>query len=277
MTAGAVAGGWALRYIRAMSTATRFLDLEGVPNFRDYGGYATACGRGLKGARLYRSGHHNGATDADLETLSALGIVTIVDLRRPAEREREPSRRWPGFAARVIDNDIPDAGLPWEEELKGADPTVEFFRTVSLGWYRRNPFEPRLLDLYSRHFAALAEADGAILVHCAAGKDRTGLICALTHHLAGVHPDDLMQDFLLTNTAASQRTHAERVGALISRHTGRTPSDEALRTAMGVHAGDLQASFEVIAERYGSLDGYLEQALGVDAGTRDAIAARFLG
>ena len=269
-----MAGAAGLRYIPAMN---RILELEGVPNFRDYGGYATVCGRGLQAQRLYRSGNHHRATDADLDAMASLGLTVIVDLRRRAEREREPSRRWPGFAATVIENDIADVGKPWEEELKGADPTVDFFRTVSRGWYRRNPFEPRLIDLYTRYFAVLAETDDAVLVHCAAGKDRTGLLCALTHHLAGVHRDDLVEDFLLTNQVVVQSAQAPLVGALITRHTGRVPSDEALRTAMGVHAGDLEAAFEVMEERYGSLDGYLEQALGVDASKREAIAARCLG
>lgn len=256
---------------------TRMLDFEGIPNFRDFGGYATACGRGLKAARLYRSGHHNRATDADLKALARLDIAVVVDLRRRAEREREPSRRWPGFAAEVIENDIADVGKPWEEELKGADPTPQFFRTVSRGWYQRNPFEPRLVDLYTRYFEALAASDRPVLIHCAAGKDRTGLLAALTHHLAGVHRDDLVEDFLLTNKAASQTSHAPLVAALITRHTGRTPSDEALRIAMGVHAEDLEASFEVMEERYGSIDGYLEGGLGVDASKREAIASRLLG
>lgn len=254
----------------------RILELEGVPNFRDYGGYATACGRGLKPARLFRSGNHHRATEADLEAMAGLGLAVIVDLRRRAEREREPSRRWPGFAATVIENDIGDVGRPWEEELKGADPTVEFFRACSRGWYQRNPFEPRLIDLYARYFAALADGEGAVLVHCAAGKDRTGLLVALTHHLAGVHRDDLVEDFLLTNSAVSA-SHAPLVAELITRHTGRAPSDEALRTAMGVHSGDLEAAFEVMTDRCGSLDGYLETALGVDARTREAVAQRLLG
>jgi protein tyrosine/serine phosphatase len=255
----------------------RILELQGVPNFRDYGGYATACGRGLKARRLYRSGNHHRATDADLQAMEALGLAVIVDLRRRAERDREPSRRWPGFEAVVIENDIGDVGKPWEEELTGADPTVEFFRETSRGWYQRNPFEPRLIELYTRYFAALAETDGAVLVHCAAGKDRTGLLVALTHHLAGVHRDDLVEDFLLTNQVVLDSPQAPLVGALITRHTGRVPSDEALRTAMGVHAADLEASFQVMEARYGSLDGYLEQALGVDASKREAIAARCLG
>ena len=254
----------------------RILELEGVPNFRDYGGYATACGRGVKAGRLYRSGNHHRATEADLQAMAGLGLAVIIDLRRTAEREREPSRRWPGFDATVVENDIGDVGKPWEEELKGADPTVDFFRRISRGWYQRNPFEPRLIDLYTRYFAALAETDGAVLVHCAAGKDRTGLLVALTHHLAGVHRDDLVEDFLLTNTAVPE-SQVPLVGALITRHTGRVPSDEALRTAMGVNAGDLEAAFEVMEARHGSLDGYLEAALGVDARKREAIAQRLLG
>ena len=90
----------------------RILELEGVPNFRDYGGYPTACGRGLKPARLYRSGNHHRASETDLQAMAALGRAVIVALRRRAERDREPSRRWPGFGAQVIENDIADVGKP---------------------------------------------------------------------------------------------------------------------------------------------------------------------
>ncbi len=256
---------------------TRVLELEGIPNFRDFGGYATACGRGLPAGRLYRSGHHNRATDADLQALAGLGLAVIVDLRRSAERAREPSRRWPRFEAEVIDNDLADLDKPWEEVLRGADPTPDFFRAISLEWYRRTPFEPRLIDLYSRYFTALADADGAVLVHCAAGKDRTGILVALTHHIAGVHRDDLVEDYLLTNNVPSQSTHAPYVAQIIATHTGRTPSDEAVRTAMGVRAEDLDEAINTIEARYGSLDGYLEKALGVDGRKRAAIEARRLG
>lgn len=255
----------------------RILDFEGIPNFRDFGGYATACGRGLKTGRLYRSGHHHQATDEDLRKLEGLGIGVIVDLRRTAEREREPSRRWTGFSAKVIDNDLPDVDKPWEEVLQGADPTPGFFRRISREWYLRAPFEPRLIDLYSRYLEALAQTDGAVLIHCAAGKDRTGLLAAITHHLAGVHRDDLVQDYLLTNEAPSQRTHAPRVAKMIAKHTGRAPSDEAVRVAMGVHADDLDLAFAEIDARYGSLDGYLEKALGLKSDRRAAIEARRLG
>lgn len=81
----------------------RHIDFEAIENFRDFGGYATACGRGLKRGRLFRSGHHSLATEADLARLRALEVAAIVDLRQLSERTREPSRRWEGFAAAVIE------------------------------------------------------------------------------------------------------------------------------------------------------------------------------
>ena len=257
---------------------TRHIKLQGVDNLRDYGGYATACGRGLKADRLYRSGHHHRATDADLEALGALGLTTIVDLRRTAEREREPNRTWPGFRAQVIANDIPDsANASWEEQLSGRDPTVELFRSMSREWYRRGPFEPRIVDLYRRYFEALAETGGPVLVHCAAGKDRTGLIVAFTHHLAGVNRADILDDYLLTNELVGHEARLRGVGERIAAICGRVPTDEAVRAALGVDVGDLDAAIAVIEDRYGSIDAYLEQVLGVDSARRSALEAHLLG
>ncbi len=153
----------------------------------------------LKRGVLYRSANHTYATEADLERMRALGVAAIIDLRRPDERTREPSRRWADFQAQVVENDIHSEHPDWAETMKGATLSPQWFLDDGVAYYRRAPFEPRHLDLWSRYFRTLAEAPGAIVVHCAAGKDRTGMICALTHHIAGVHPDDIMADFLETN------------------------------------------------------------------------------
>src|SRR3954452_14511745 len=102
----------------------RMIRLEGVGNLRDFGGYATRCGRGLKPGRFYRSGHHATATDADLQALAELGLAVIVDLRRRDERERQPNRTWGGFDAAVVSSDLKDIDRGWHAELEGADPTV---------------------------------------------------------------------------------------------------------------------------------------------------------
>jgi protein-tyrosine phosphatase len=67
--------------------------------------------------------------------------------------------------------------------------------------YGEMPFAPSHLDLFAQYFQVLAESDRPVLIHCAAGKDRTGMLAALTHHLLGVSRDDLLADYLLTNVA----------------------------------------------------------------------------
>jgi protein tyrosine/serine phosphatase len=146
-----------------------------------------------------------------------------------------------------------------------------------LDYYRAAPFDPRYVDLYGRYFRALADTEGAVLVHCAAGKDRTGVICALTHHLAGVHADDIVADYLLTNDPVRVAARAEALRPYIHEHTGRTIPEDALHYAIGVEAEFLEAAFAAMRERHGSVDGYLETTLGLEPELRARIQARVLG
>ncbi|WP_297512857.1 tyrosine-protein phosphatase [uncultured Caulobacter sp.] len=255
---------------------TRHIPLQGVENFRDFGDYAAGAGRLRKGV-LFRSAHQAEATDADLETLAALGIVTLVDLRRPNERERSPSRRWAGFSAEVIDNDLGVTGAdPWLEFIASADLTEDSVHAYMDDYYRRLPFKERHIDLFRRFFLALAEGRGPALIHCAAGKDRTGVLAALTHHIAGVADDDIIDDYLLTNdpTRFARRGHIFMDN--IEAATGRRPSEGAMRAAMGVEARYLAATFEAVKAEHGSLDGYLETTIGLDAATRERVRAHIL-
>jgi protein tyrosine/serine phosphatase len=256
----------------------RILDLEGVVNFRDYGDYATAAGARIHPGRLYRSAHHGRATDADLEAIAGLGIAVVVDLRRPNERKREPSRRHAGFAGQVIETHVGDAeDDPWWDFVRSSDLSEEAFRDYLMGYYRAAPFDPRLLDLYSRYFAALAEADGPVLIHCAAGKDRTGILAALTHHLIGVHPDDIVADYLLTNEAIAFEQRMPLMMQAIAEGAGREPTPAAVRVAMGVDEAFLEAALAAIKTSHGAIDDYLQTALGVDPALRAKVEARLVG
>jgi protein tyrosine/serine phosphatase len=257
----------------------RILAFEGVDNFRDYGDYATAAGRRIRPGRLYRSANHAMATDADLEGIAALELAVHVDLRRPEERNRSPNRRPEACGAVVISNDIeerPDDADPWATFLKGSDLTAGSFRDYLTTYYREAPFKARHLDLFARYFQALGEAEGPVLIHCAAGKDRTGILAALTHHLAGVHRDDIAEDYLLTNDEARFERRAPMVLQHLAEATGREPKEDVVRLVMGVEPPFLDAAFEAISQAHGSIDGYLTTALGVDAASREKIEARLL-
>jgi protein tyrosine/serine phosphatase len=250
---------------------------EGIDNFRDFGGYPTADGRRVKRGRLFRSAHHGRATDADLNLLSALDLAAVVDLRRSEERQRDPSQRPPAFTAEVIDNDIDQHSEDsYHAFLKTSDLSVESMKDYLVSYYAAAPFEPRHIDLYSRYFRALATAEGPVLIHCAAGKDRTGILAALTHQLMGVAYEDSVADYLLTNDPERIERRLKLFGDYVEAISGRRASEEALRVTMGVDALYLDTAFEAIKGRYGSIDAYLEQALGVDADLKAEIHQRLL-
>ena len=254
----------------------RILPFEGVENFRDFGGYR-ARDRELKRGLLYRSAHHGNATEADLAAIAGIGLSVIVDLRRPNERERDPCRRWQGFAATVIDNDIGAVeDDPWHLFIANSDLSAQSFHDHMVDYYRDAPFVERHVDLYARYFRALADADGPVLIHCAAGKDRTGILAALTHHMAGVSDDDIVHDFLLTNDPGRFERRGPVMMRVMEELTGRRPTEDAVRTALGVEARYLETAFAAINDRHGSLDAYLERELGVDETTRAAIEGKIL-
>jgi protein tyrosine/serine phosphatase len=256
---------------------SRHLSLEGVVNFRDYGDYATASGRRLKKGLLYRSAAHALATDADLEAIHALGLATIVDLRRKGERERAPSRRHPQFSGQVIYTDEGDVGEdPWQLFMRQSDLSAASFRGYMYDYYDEAPFVDRHVWLYSRYFKALAQTDGPVLIHCAAGKDRTGILAALTHHVAGVSDADIMDDFLLTNDPELLAKRLPMVMQTMTETTGRAPTEEAVMVAMSVERAYLERALAAIRTRHGGVDDYLRDVLGVDDAAREALDAKLL-
>ena len=201
----------------------------------------------------------------------------IVDLRRSNERESQPCRRWDGFSAEVIDNDIgQEHADEWHDFIARSDLTAASFHQYMLDYYDAAPHARRHVDLYARYFQTLARTEGPVLVHCAAGKDRTGILCALTHHVAGVHEDDIVADYLLTNDPDRIARRLPMIRASIAEASGRQPSDEALVVAMRVEAEYLERAFAVMRTQHGSIDGYLDEALGLTPALREQIHDRLL-
>lgn len=249
----------------------RILPLEGVHNFRDYGGYSTAAGGRLKRGALWRSGQHGGATDADLAAIDALGLRHVIDFRGQSERAASPCRRGSGFGAEVLAYDGETANLA--PHLEAADDGVldpAGAHRAMERIYRNLPHRKPVHWVMRRYFATLARGEGASLVHCLAGKDRTGMAVALLHHALGVHPDDAMADFLLTNVAGNIERRIEAGGAVIrERHGGI--AEATIRILMGVDERYLAAMREALAGHYGSVDAFLESELGVDAAMRASL------
>lgn len=257
--------------------SSRIHAFTAIENFRDYGDYASRHGGRVATGRLFRSAHHAMATDDDLALMGALGLAVLVDLRRPQEREGLPSRRHQDFAARIIQCDVGEhAEAPHLAFLRKTDLSTDSVRDFYLDYYDNAPFEARHRTLFAQYFEALAENDGPVLIHCTAGKDRTGLLAALTHHVLGVDEADMMADYLLTNEATRVDSRLDGIMQHLAEATGKTPSEAAARAFLGVDAAFLDSGLAAIRRENGSLDGYLD-AIGVDEAQRDKVRQRLLG
>lgn len=255
----------------------RTLTLEGVHNFRDYGGYQAAGGR-IRTGLLWRSGQHGGATEADLERIARLDIRTVIDLRGDAERQEMPCRRVEGFGGEVLfaPGETTGSELAPHEEAGSGIVDAAGARAAMRRLYANMPFRPVLVGSLRLYFEALATRNGASLLHCLAGKDRTGLAVALLHALLGVHHDDLVADYLLTLTAGDPQRRVAAAAPGIRARYGAQMDDETVLALMGVEPDYLDTAFAAIAERYGTVERYADEVLGVDATRRQALAMRLI-
>ena len=256
--------------------AERVLPLSGVHNFRDYGGYAVEGGGRLRSGMLWRSAHHQDASDDDLAAIDKLGIETIIDLRGDDERAAHPCKRPEGFSARVLFADGNTAGLA--PHLQAAQGSIDndTARARMVDTYAGMPYRPVLVATLRLYLAALAEYDAPSLVHCVAGKDRTGFAVALVHRLLGVHEDDLMQDYLLTNSAGKIEERIKQGASHIRAHYGADMDEDAIRALMSVNPAFLDAALTTVRRDHGDVATYAEAVLNLTPEMREAMVDRLV-
>jgi protein-tyrosine phosphatase len=240
----------------------RQLNLAGASNFRDLGGYPGRDGRPVRWRQIFRSNHLGHLTEADIEVLRPLGLKSAFDFRGTDERVAAIC----GLAEIAV-HSLPieptvvatlRARLAEGAVLSAAD-ALDVMRQSYRNYVRYNTASFRAL------FAHLLEDRAPLVIHCTAGKDRTGFACALILHVLGV-PDDLIaEDYLLTNR--------------FYRRDPSTSSDlpEDVRQVLAsVEASFLAAAFDAIGADYGGLENYLSDALGLGRRERATLEARYL-
>ena len=254
----------------------RFLKTEGIHNFRDYGGYAVQGGGRVKPGLLFRSGQHFHASEEDLAAVQALDIRTIIDLRGQSERENFPCKRHEEFGAEVIAFEGETSSAPPHEEAAneaGMTPQRAFERMMAV--YTRMPVNPAMIDMFGRFLRVLDSRDGGSLVHCFAGKDRTGIAAMHILHILGVHPDDIVEEFLLTNRAPSLEVLKAQALPRMEAHHGKL-EEEAVRALLEVRPEYIARYVEAVETSHGSLDNYQSEVIGVDDALRERLRARFI-
>ena len=254
----------------------RILPLEGVRNFRDFGGYASRHGGRVRRGRLFRSGHYAEATHGDLQQIRHLGIAVQADLRRPDEREKQPGK-WSAPLTITHDGGR-EHEAPHTKFLMKVEANAEKAEAWMTDYYRLAPFKTHHKELFSSWFTHLSEIgdDEAGLVNCAAGKDRTGILCALTHHVLGVSQDDIREDYVLTNVAVDVDGRLGEIAEMFNAHIGKAYEPEVFRPFIGVRLPYLETAIATIEGEVGSIDTYLSETLGVTQAKQDTIREKLL-
>jgi protein-tyrosine phosphatase len=245
----------------------RLVPLEGTMNCRDIGGYVGDGGRRVRWGCVYRSDNLAGLTADDVAHLGALGVKVVVDFRHDVEVENAPT---PPLGAHVETLRLPIGGEAAEGremldrvlagEFDGLD--AEWFADIYVQMLEAGASE------FGRVVAMAADpANHALLFHCTAGKDRTGMASALLLRTLGVAEADVLDDYELTTHYRSGRRLAQlqpqfdAAGIDIGRFL---PFFTAERSV-------LAAALAALDERYGGVAGYLVGPAGIDPATLDRL------
>jgi len=237
--------------------------LDGASNFRDVGGLATSHGSHVRRARVYRSDHLARLSASDHQRLHALRVTRCVDLRGHLEREVTPYHL-PGAQHEHLAIEPTVLVRLRELQAMGQQPSravaVEVMRDTYRAFVRQQgPVFGRLLTRIGTH-------DEALVFHCTAGKDRTGMAAALLLELLGVHRDEVMEDYLLTNQLY-RRDH----------HLVEAAPAEVLDVLWKVQEDFLQVAWRCIDEEFGGLDNYLRGPMGLDPAGVHRLQEKLLG
>jgi len=241
----------------------RILSWDGCLNVRDLGGHVGEDGRTTRFGAVVRADSVRHLTEAGWDSIVDYGVRTIVDLRRHDELERDPPLDAPVEIVHVPIDDgyYEELQNVWRQEAGDESSIYDTY--------------VRMLELLAPNFARAIETiadapEGAVVVHCFAGKDRTGLTCAMLLRLAGVSVDDIADDYGLS---------ADNIRAIIDpwADAARDETERKLRLRIG--SSPPQVMRDVLAElerRHGGVRGYLLES-GVGEDTLERIRTRLLG
>lgn len=243
-------------------------------NFRDVGGIPTASGGSVRPGILYRSEGPASFCDDQRSELAALGIKLVCDLRSDTERDKDPND-W-AATARLLNMDITadlrvSTNAGWAT-LKD-NPTLEAGKRALATNYSEMP--EQILPSLKTLVDAIVGGGTPMLVHCTAGKDRTGVMVAILLAALGVPRDLIVADYQRSEVFALNMRARGGVIEQFEEHFGFRPSEELMDAMIGVDLEFLDAALDAITAKWGSIEGFFA-AGGVDEALLDRFRVVFV-
>jgi protein-tyrosine phosphatase len=239
--------------------ATRALAWDACLNVRDLGGLVTADGRRVRRGALVRSDQLCRLSDGGRAALVAHGVRTVIDLRNPAEVERDPDPIW-------HEHGVDYLLIPQQSE--------QLWRDLEPVARTRSERDSAVIDRRAEQIAAMARAaanavPGGVLIHCLAGKDRTGIAVAMLLSLVGVSEADIAEDYSLT---------VPNLAAELAAALAAAPDDEARARLVRSYDASVDTMLATLAHlrtQHGGAQAYLTRA-GLSDADIERIRARLL-
>jgi protein-tyrosine phosphatase len=253
----------------------RCIAMEGVHNFRDMGGYDTETGAKVRWGALYRSGKLSELSRRDTMLMDRLSLSLIYDFRRDDERERAPSR-YSGSNAETINLAIiPGSGDSFFDRVVSgnadAEQMTKFMIELNVDLALNQTAQ------YQQMFAGLLlDNTNSVLIHCAAGKDRTGFGSALILAALGVSRSSVLIDYMLSNKYLPIE---DEISNMLNTYADYFPSniDRAiLRPMFAVRPEYIDAAFNALDQVYGNIEAYFQQALGLSKADIKQLKLKYL-
>lgn len=267
----------------------RTLSFEGIENARELGGLVMQDGRSIRRGALVRSGELSKASDADVALLKdRFALSDVFDFRYEAERSSKPDREMEGVTNTWLST-LPQAFLA--SFAAGRADTATTQSTNLLEALAQYSFHPKAQEMATRLYPAIVSdttsqqrygaflrgvlnAKGGALWHCSQGKDRCGWGSAFVLAALGASRETIVEDFALSNVSYAQTIDV--ISAKIVEQGGGDAELSFIRAMVGVSVENFESTLDLIDAQYGSLQNYLEQALGFTAAEQERMKQKYL-
>jgi len=263
--------------------------MEGIDNARELGGLVMQDGRKIRHGALVRSGDLFKASDNDVAILKdRFALSDVFDFRFEAERSSKPDREIEGVTYTWLST-LPQAYLASFSSGRADSTTTQSADLMEA--LAKYSFHPKAQEMASSLYPAIVmdttsqqrygaflrgvlNAKGGSLWHCSQGKDRCGWGSAFVLAALGASRETIVEDFALSNV--SYAPAVEAISAKILEQGGGEAELSFIRSMVGVNVENFESTLDLIDAQYGSLQNYLEQALGFTAQEQERMKQKYL-